>query len=93
MEWKSMNTVPMDGETVELFTTSYSLCEAWFCKGEWSDDTPNGPAEYSGDVWVCCDDAFQIEVEINGLGDGIHCHGSATHWREYSPPTLEEGNE
>tara|TARA_R110000772_G_scaffold45492_1_gene104219 strand:- start:6361 stop:6645 length:285 start_codon:yes stop_codon:yes gene_type:complete len=86
--WSTMDSAPMSNETtVELFTTSHGICEAWFANGEWSDDTPNGPSEYSGDMWVCCDNAFQIEVEINGLGYGAHFHGAATHWREYSPPS------
>ena len=92
--WNSMDNAPMSGEVeVELFTKSRGVCQAWFASGEWSDDTPNGPPEYSGDMWVCCDDAFQIVVEINGLGDGLHCHGAATHWRPHVPPHLKEHND
>lgn len=83
--WQPIAAAPMSGETVWLFTTCHGVCEAWFCEGEWSRDSPNRAAEYSGDMWVCCDDSFQIEVCINGLGDGVDDHGTATHFMAPAP--------
>ncbi len=89
MEWQPISTAPMDGTNVLLFTTCHGACEAWFAKGEWSDDTPISPAEYSGSAWVCCDDAFQIEVEECGPEDGDFHHGTATHWMPLPKPPTE----
>ena len=83
INWQPIETAPLNGETVLLYTTCHGVCEAWFCKGVWSDDTPISPREYSGAAWVCCDDAFQIEVEE--WTDGNH-HGTATHWATYEAP-------
>jgi hypothetical protein len=78
--WQPIETAPRDGSSVLLFTTCHGICEAWFSQGEWSDDTPISPREYSGSAWVCCDDAFSIEVEeLGGDGPGYH-DGTATHW-------------
>ena len=78
--WIPISDAPTDGTTIVLFTTCHGICEAWFYQGKWSDDTPISPAEYEGSVWVCCDDAFQIEVE-EGVGpNGENYNGTATHW-------------
>lgn len=81
--WQPIETAPTDGTEVELFTTCHGICQAWFALGEWSDDTPNGPAEYSGDAWVCCDDEFSIEVD---LAEEFCDHGTATHWQPLPAP-------
>lgn len=62
-EWRPMNTAPRDETTVLLYTTCHGICEAWYLQGEWTRESPLYPAEYEGSLWVCCDDAFQIEVE------------------------------
>lgn len=80
MTWQPIETAPQDGTSVLLLTTCHGICEAWFAKGEWSDDTPISPTEYFGAAWVCCDDAFQIEVEEGCGENGETFHGTATHW-------------
>lgn len=59
----SMDTAPRNGDTILLYHRIHGWVQAWFSPGEWSDDTPISPREYSGAVWVCGDDAYQIEVE------------------------------
>lgn len=82
-QWQPIETAPKDGTSVLLYT-KYGMCEGWFLKGEWSEDTPISPAEYSGDVWVCYDDEFTIEVELGP--DGFESHWPATHWMPLPPP-------
>ena len=91
MDWQPIETAPKDGTSVLLFTTCHGVCEAWFAKGEWSDDTPISPAEYSGEFWVCCDDAFSLEVELGP--DGWEHHGTATHWMPLPPPPEAKPND
>ena len=78
LTWKPVETAPKDGRSILLLTRCHGVCEAWFDKGYWTDDTPISPREYYGDAWVCCDDTFQIEVELGP--DGYEDHGTATHW-------------
>lgn len=91
MDWQPIETAPKDGTSVLLFTTCHGVCEAWFAKGEWSDDTPISPAEYSGESWVCCDDAFSLEVELGP--DGWEHHGTATHWMPLPAPPEAKPND
>jgi hypothetical protein len=65
-QWRQMATAPRDTTPVLLLTKNYGVTEAWFSPGSWSEDTPVSPREYSGDVWVCADDEFQIEAEATG---------------------------
>lgn len=85
-EWQTIETAPRDGTTVLLYTTCHGACEAWFSKGEWSQETPINPREYSGSAWVCCDDAFQIEVEEYGPNGRRYYDGTATHWMPLPAP-------
>ena len=82
--WQPIETAPIDGGSVLLFTTCHGICEAWFSPGEWSDENPICPRDYSGDCWVCCDDAFQIDVEY--VDQAMMHHGTATHWMPLSSP-------
>ena len=85
-EWKTIESAPLDGSSVLLFTTCHGVVEAWFAQGEWSEETPISPREYSGAAWVCADDAFQIEVEEGALEGGGNHHGTATHWMPLPEP-------
>lgn len=68
----NLDEVPMDGRHVLLHSKTHGWIEGWFSKGEWSDDTPFSPREYSGDVWVLGDDLQQIEVEFGPEGQVYH---------------------
>lgn len=88
--WRPIESAPKDGTPVLLFTTCHGQVEAWFSPGEMSVDH-EGTKDYSGDVWVCADDAFQIEVEITGPKPNDYHHGTATHWMPLpTPPTEKE---
>ena len=89
-QWQPIETAPKDGTEVLLFTTCHGACQAWFFEGSWSEGTSDSPREYDGDCWVCCDDAFQIEVEI--YNDHPECtnHGTATHWMPLPEPPEEQ---
>lgn len=90
MKWQPIKTAPLDGSDVLLLTTCHGICEAWFSAGDWSDDTPIRPREYSGSAWVCCDDAFQIEVEEIPEEHGGNHNGTATHWMPIPSPPEDE---
>lgn len=89
MRWQDISTAPKDGSSILILTSCRGVCEARFDEGYWTDDTPIAPREYIGDAWVCCDDAFQIDVECGP--DGWEDHGTATHWMPLpdSPGTAE----
>jgi hypothetical protein len=66
---------PFDGNPV-LILTHTGIVEAWWDEGEWSEDTPISPAEFSGFNWVCYDDAFIEELD------------NATHWAAIERPAI-----
>lgn len=68
-KWLDMKCAPRDGSNILLLTNT-GVVSAWYKPGSWSDDTPISPREYDGPVWICYDDAFQIEIEE--LPDGEH---------------------
>lgn len=79
--WRPLSdTAWLDGRDIVLLAHDMEV-HARFCPGEWSDDTPNSPAEYSGAVWSCFDDQFQIEIEEISPNPTDWHHGQATHWR------------
>lgn len=82
-EWQPIKTAPTDGVPVLLFTKSHGVVEAWFDAAKIENHYEYGP-QYDGPVWVCADDAFQIEVEDCGE-HGLH-HGTATHWMPLPEP-------
>jgi hypothetical protein len=76
--WRAMATAPRDENIqVLLLTKTHGVTEARWGPGQWDENMPEGPREYSGAVWVCGDDAWQIEVEE--LPDGYH-DGDAVGW-------------
>lgn len=85
--WRGLaeDTSWLDGRDVVLFAQGMEVT-ARFCPGEWSEDTPISPAEYSGAVWSCFDDEFRFEIEEVSHDAAIWAHGPATHWREPAPP-------
>ena len=56
-----MITAPRDGTEILLHTTCHGWVQAWYSPAT-KTETMDGP-EYDGPIWVCADDAFQIEVE------------------------------
>lgn len=81
--WQPISTAPRDGSEILLLTTT-GVVSARFAPGEWSNGLEG--REYSGAIWVCYDDAIEIEVEE--LPDGQFGDGPATHWMPLIP--LEE---
>lgn len=81
--WKTFaeDTSWLDGRDIVLLARDMEV-QARYCPGEWSDDTPISPAEYSGAVWSCFDDEFQIEIEECSDDPAKWEHHPATHWRE-----------
>ena len=79
MQWNSMDNVPrVDDEPLLLLSRIHGVVEARWAPGEWSENMPEGPREYSGAVWVCGDDGWQIEVE-EGPDNYFH-DGEAIGW-------------
>ena len=76
-EWRPIDSAPRDGTEILIYANGMSI-QAWFCKGEWSSDTPAYPAEYDGAIWCAFDDAIQFEVEETPFG--FH-DGTVTHWQ------------
>ena len=85
MEWQPIETAPKDGSNILLLAYGMAI-EAWYSPGEWSDDTPVSPAEYSGAAWVAFDDAVQFEVEEGAGPDCSDFHGPVTHWMPLPAP-------
>jgi hypothetical protein len=84
-EWRPIETAPRDGSDILLLASGMAI-EARFCPGEWSDETPISPREYSGAVWSAFDDALQFLIEETSEGD---FHGQVTHWRPLPAPPVE----
>ena len=86
-EWQPMGTAPRDGSSVLLYTTCHGCVEATFAPGEWTEYQEG--REYDGAVWVCADDAFQIEVEELPVEQGGYHDGTAKAWmRLPAPPQM-----
>lgn len=84
--WKPMtDTAWLDGRDVVLFAHDMEI-HARYCPGEWSDDTPISPREYSGAAWVAFDDQVQFEIEEINHNAAEWQHGPVTHWREPTHP-------
>jgi len=75
----------IDGQDVILFAHDM-IVSARYCAGEWSEDTPVSPREYSGSVWSCFDDQFQFEIEETHPDPHFWHHGPVKGWR----PALAE---
>ena len=72
MNWQSMESAPRDATDI-LLKTNIGIVSAWFQKGHWIEHHEFG-REYDGDIWVCYDDEFTLEVEIGPNGE-YHDHG------------------
>lgn len=83
MSWQPIETAPKDGTEI-LIRTDRGAVQAWYSPGEWSDETPDHPREYSGSVWVCYDDVFQIEIEETPEGD----FSAAKQWMPLPKPPV-----
>lgn len=95
--WRSISedTRWIDGRDVVLLANDMEV-QARYCPGEWCDETPSSPREYSGAVWSCFDDQFQLEIEECSEDPSEWCHDGATHWRPISAiskPAPVAGNE
>lgn len=71
LPWRDVATAPKDGSPILLNHRTHGIIQGWFSRGEWSDDTPNGPREYSGDIWILGDDLYQDEVEYGEHGEVV----------------------
>lgn len=83
LAWKTLSadTSWLDGRDVVLLAYGMEV-QARYCEGEWSEDTPISPREYSGAVWSCFDDEFQFVIEEISHDPSQWLHHPATHWRE-----------
>jgi hypothetical protein len=80
MQWNSMDCAPREeGKPILLLSRIHGVIEARWAPGEWSSEIPGiCGREYSGPVWVCGDDQWQIEVE-EGPDNYFH-DGEAIGW-------------
>jgi len=89
-EWQPIETAPKDGSEILILAHKMAI-QARYCPGEWSEDTPLGPAEYSGAVWCAFDDAEQFEIEE--YPDGSAHHWPVTHWMPLPAPPKADSND
>lgn len=83
--WLPMSNIAwLDGRDVVLLAHDMEI-HARYCPGEWSEDTPVSPREYSGAVWSAFDDALQFEIEECADDPAHWHHHPVTHWREPMP--------
>lgn len=87
--WQPIESAPKDGSDILIRAHGMAI-EARYAAGEWSEDTPIGPAEYDGAVWVAFDDALQFEIEEGAGEGGGDFHGPVTHWMPL-PDAPEQG--
>lgn len=66
--WQPMSTAPKDGSEI-LILAHDMVIQARYEPGQWSEDTPINPREYSGPVWCAFDDALSFEIEECPDGD------------------------
>lgn len=94
VRWRpiSEDTSWLDGRDVVLLANGMEV-SARYCPGEWSDETPDCPREYSGAVWSCFDDQFQFEIEECSKDPSEWSHDGVTHWRPaLSNPAAADSN-
>lgn len=74
-KWLTIETHPTGSDKFLLLTKTHGVVESWYLPGDWSE-TPEG-REYDGAMFVCGDDAFQIEIEETPHGNE---YGEALGW-------------
>lgn len=82
--WRPITTAPRDGTEILILAQGMAV-QARYSPGEWSCDTPLGPAEYSGAVWCAFDDALSFEIEEGATEDGSDYDSDVTHWMPLPP--------
>jgi hypothetical protein len=84
-DWQPIATAPLDESDI-LIRVYGMVVQARYSPGIWSNDTPNHAREYSGAVWVCFDDAFQLDIEEISDDTSQWDHGPVTHWQPLPAP-------
>lgn len=75
MEWKPIDTAPLDGTEILILAQGMAI-QARFIQGEWQSHHEDG-LEFQGPAWCAFDDALEFEVEEDT--ESLR-HGAVTHW-------------
>lgn len=89
-KWRDMEDAPKDPDHEILLLTKIGIVSAHYSPGSWSEETPDHPREYDGPMWVCYDDAFELEIEETPEGDLSEAYAWAEIPSRPSPPVEEK---